>query len=76
MIMEELWFKGTKGEYNPNDPENDVVEPYSSWNQDLVGSMPSGKQYKALLSDPSKIWCYMGQARLGAAYNPSMDCSK
>lgn len=75
-MEEQLWFKGATGEYNPNDPENDLVEPYSSWNSDLVASMPSGKQYKGLLSDPSKIWCYMGQGRLGAAYNPNLDCTK
>jgi hypothetical protein len=28
MIEEQLWFTGAKGEYNPNSPENDEVEPY------------------------------------------------
>ncbi len=26
-------------------------------------------QYSSLLRDPSKIWCYMGQGRLGAAFH-------
>ena len=75
-MEEQLWFTGAKGEYNPNDPANDFVEPYSSMNADLLKTMPTELQYKGLLSDPSKIWCYMGQGRLGAAYNPTLDCGK
>lgn len=74
MFGEELWFKGAEGEYNPNDPANDEVEPYSSWNKDLLASMPTDAQYKGLLHDPSKIWCYGGQAALGRAYNPWLKC--
>ncbi len=73
-MEEQLWFKGAKGEYNPNDPENDIVEPYSSWNKDLLSSMPTDKQYKGLLHDPSKIWCYMGQGNLGKAYHWNLKC--
>lgn len=74
MFGEQLWFTGAAGEYNPNDPANDEVEPYSSWNKDLLASMPTDSQYKGLLHDPSKIWCYSGQAGLGKAYNPWLKC--
>jgi hypothetical protein len=72
MFVEELWFTGAKGEYNPN--ANDEVEPYTSWNRDLQASMPTEAQYKGLLRDPSKIWCYSGQAGLGRAFNPFLNC--
>ena len=74
MFGEQLWFTGAAGEYNPNDPANDEVEPYSSWNKDLLASMPTDSQYKKLLHDPSKIWCFSGQAGLGKAYNPWLAC--
>jgi hypothetical protein len=72
-MEEELWFKGAKGEYNPNAPENDLVEPYSSWNKDLLSTMPSDTQYKGLLRDPSKIWCFT-EPNLGKAFHSNLKC--
>ncbi|EKX42040.1 hypothetical protein GUITHDRAFT_153653 [Guillardia theta CCMP2712] len=80
MFGEQLWFMGAAHEYNPNDDSScgtgdcADVEPYASWNRDLLSSMPTEAQYRKLLTDPSKIWCFTGQAGLGRAYNPNLKC--
>lgn len=76
MFGEQLWFTGAAGPYDPSAPVNELKEPYASWQSDLASSMPTDAQYKGLLTDPSRIWCFTGQAALGRAYNPVLDCGR